>query len=178
MLENLHLQMNSPKIKMTPTSKTTVPDYARPADFTGFTPDGHRGLDRHLPKARHHHVPPWLNRRCRAFDIVSRQPIDCGGGYLIKPSHKPARYLSQEFSHFMNSRGLWYSLFDHWGSLELPDGRIALHSSPYNTDGYKAAQALAQALGLELLSSPGDLSHYGYGTRWFLWAESATPAKP
>ena len=150
-----------------------IPDYSRPPGFTEFTPDGHRGLERHLPKSRHHYEPPWLNRRCRAFDIANRKDIDCGGGHIIKASRKPARYMSQEFAHFSETTGLFYNLFDHWGSMTLPDGRIALHSSPYS-DAHRLAAQMAQNLGLELLSKPGDRSVYAQGAFWFLWAEPQT----
>lgn len=145
-------------------------DYSRPPDFASFTTDGHRALARHLPGYRHHHAPDWINRRCRVFDIANRKPIDCGGGHFIKASKSPARFMREEFNHFMQIRGLWQSLFDHWGSMTLPDGRVALHSSPY-CDSYYQAESVASDLGLQLLSRPGDMSVYAPGAFWFLWAE-------
>jgi len=75
--------------------------------------------------------------------------------------------MHQEFDEI---RQLFSNLFDHWGKLTLPDGRVALHASPYYP-ARKEAEMFAGALGLELLSSPGELSKYGHGTFWFLFAE-------
>lgn len=146
--------------------KITIPDYSRPPGFSSFTHDGHRAL-------KSHHTPPWLNRRCRAFDIANRKPIDCGGGHIIKASKAPARFMSLEFDHFIHNRGLSHNLFDHWGSMMLPGGRIALHSSPYS-HSYQQAASLAKDLGLEMLSHPGDRSVYAPGAFWYLWAEPIT----
>jgi hypothetical protein len=151
----------------------TIPDYSRPSDFASFTPDGHRALARHLPGYRHHQEPAWLKRRCRQFDIDSRKPIDCGNGRVFKASKLPARFIGQEFSHYMMSRDSWSRLFDHWGSMTLPDGRIALHSSPY-CDSRSQAARMAKDLGLQLLSRPRDMSVYAEGAYWFLWAEPIT----
>jgi len=148
----------------------TIPDYSRPSGFTLFAKDGHRALARHLPGYRHHHEPAWLKRRCRQFDIENRKPIDCGNGRFFKASKLPARFIGQEFNHYMTSRVSCNGLFDHWGSMTLPDGRIALHSSPY-CDSYSQAASMAKDLGLQLLSRPGDMSVYAPGAFWFLWAE-------
>jgi hypothetical protein len=117
-------------------------------------------------------VPKWLNSRCRSYSASQRPTWTDSRGKTHHFSPWPARYIREEFDH-LAAQEPWCGLFDHWGRLTLDDGRVALFSCPY-LDDYAAATAFAEAVRLELLSDPGDLSQYGYSSNWYFWAEPIT----
>lgn len=129
--------------------------------------DGHKGIEIAFPTAKFYNYPKWLNKRCREYRKTKRQSWTDAKGKIGFFHAWPDRFMHEEFGEVVQ---LFPNLFDHWGKLTLPDSRIALHASPYYP-ARKEAEFFADILGLELLSSPGELSRYGHGTFWFLFAE-------
>ena len=129
--------------------------------------DGHKGIEIAFPTAKFYNCPKWLNKRCREYRKTKRRRWTDTRGKIRFLDPWPERYMHEESGEVMQ---LFPNLFDHWGKLTLPDGRIALHASPY-CPARKEAESFADILGIELLSSPGELSRYGHGTFWFLFAE-------